>query len=64
MRENCLNDECDRKVYKQQGLGLCHRCFEVAGVIRHLLQQGILQVGDKEATSPGGILLPKGVKLG
>ena len=62
MRERCLNDECVRLVYKQQGLGLCHRCFEVAGVIRHLLQQGILQVGDKEQATKSGLLLPKGVR--
>ncbi len=63
MRVNCANDECDRQVFKQQGLGLCHRCYEVAGVIRHLLQRNILQVGDKEQALKSGLILPKGVKL-
>ena len=62
MRSKCLNRDCSRMVYKQQGLGLCHRCYEVAGVIRHLLEQNILQVGDKEQATKSGLYLPKGVR--
>jgi len=62
VRSKCLNHECPRLVYQQRGLGLCHRCYEITGVIRHLLEKGILQVGDKEKARESGLILPKGVK--
>ena len=62
MRKNCVNDECDRKVFQQRCLGLCHRCFEIAGVVRHLLEQNILQTKSGDPTTPSGLYLPKGYK--
>ena len=62
MRSRCQNRECDRLVYKQQGMGLCHRCYEITGIIRHLLGMGVLQVGDPEKARASGLVLPKGVK--
>lgn len=62
MREPCKNTECERLVYRQKGLGLCHACWQVASVIRHLLDHNLLQKAPEGQTA-SGLHLPKGVHV-